>query len=52
MTKPELWTQPTTTPEPPSLDTIRQGLQRIAGVGAHTAHIAAVRLEWVQGQGE
>jgi len=42
----QLWAEPT--PEPPTLDAIRQAIQRDTGCGAFTAHHAAWLLE--QGQ--
>lgn len=42
----ELWAEPT--PQQPSLEHRRQAIELVYGVGAHTAHITAVRLEWAQ----
>lgn len=39
----ELWTEPTR--QQPSLDQRRQAFELAYGVGAHTAHIIAWRLE-------
>ena len=43
----ELWTEPTP-PTQPSLDQRRQAIEIAYQVGAHTAHIAAWRLEQEQ----